>query len=173
MRSFVLCGLALGLAVAVTGAQKGNPVTARAELKDSQGQTIGTAELTDVSSGVLVRLMLTKAPAGVHGLHLHQVGKCDGPKFDSAGPHVNPAKTQHGFQNPQGPHRGDAPNLHVPSNGALEVEFLVAEASLGAGANSLLDADGAALVLHASADDYKTDPSGNSGDRIACGAVTR
>lgn len=117
--------------------------------------------------------MLAKAPAGVRAFHVHETGKCDAPSFDSAGAHVNPAKAQHGFQNRKGPHRGDLPNLHIPQNGSLDVELLLNGVSLKAGAGSLFDADGAALVLHADADDYKTDPAGDAGDRVACGVVMK
>jgi len=149
-----------------------DPPHARAELKDTKGQTVGHAELTDTPRGVLIRLVLENAPGEVHAFHIHAIGKCDPPSFTSAGSHFNPETSQHGFLNPKGAHAGDLPNVHVQA-GRAQVEFLARGTSLKEGANSLFDADGAALVLHAKADDYLTDPAGNAGDRVACGVVTK
>jgi Cu-Zn family superoxide dismutase len=145
--------------------------TASAVLKDASGKDVGKATLTVTPSGVLVSLDLTAVPPGDHAFHIHAVGKCEPPDFKSAGPHFNPDETKHGMMNPEGPHAGDMPNLHVPADGKLEVEILDPAVTLSAEA-ALLDTDGAALVIHAAADDYKTDPAGNAGDRIACGVIT-
>jgi Cu-Zn family superoxide dismutase len=145
---------------------------ASAVLKDANGKEVGKAELTDTPSGVLIHLDLTGIPPGDHAFHVHAVGKCDGPDFKSAGPHFNPDETKHGLMNDQGPHAGDMPNLHVPESGKLVVEVLNESVSLDA-ERALLDGDGSALVIHAKADDYQTDPAGNAGDRIACGVVTQ
>jgi Cu-Zn family superoxide dismutase len=144
--------------------------TASAVLKDASGKDVGKATLTVTPSGVLVSLDLAAVPAGEHAFHIHAVGKCEPPDFKSAGPHFNPDETKHGLLNPEGPHAGDMPNLHVPADGKLQVEILDPAVTLSAEA-ALLDADGAALVIHAAADDYKTDPAGNAGDRIACGVI--
>jgi superoxide dismutase, Cu-Zn family len=144
--------------------------TASAVLKDAGGKDVGKATLTVAPSGVLVSLDLAAVPAGEHAFHIHAVGKCEPPDFKSAGPHFNPDETKHGLLNPEGPHAGDMPNLHVPADGKLQVEILDPAVTLSAEA-ALLDADGAALVIHAAADDYKTDPAGNAGDRIACGVI--
>jgi Cu-Zn family superoxide dismutase len=145
--------------------------TASAVLKDASGKEVGRATLTSTPSGALLNLTLTAVPPGVHALHIHAVGKCERPDFKSAGPHFNPDQTKHGIMNAEGPHAGDLPNLHVPVNGKLEVEFLDPGVTLSQEA-ALLDADGSAIVIHAGADDYKTDPAGNAGDRIACGVIT-
>jgi superoxide dismutase, Cu-Zn family len=145
---------------------------ASAVLKDAQGAEVGKATLTTTPSGVLISLDLTALPAGEHAFHIHAVGKCEPPKFESAGPHFNPDSTKHGLMNPEGPHAGDMPNLHVPEGGKLKIEVLNPTVTLGAEA-ALLDADGSAIVVHAGADDYKTDPAGNAGDRIACGVITK
>jgi Cu-Zn family superoxide dismutase len=145
--------------------------TASAVLKDASGKDVGKATLTVTPSGVLVSLDLTAVPPGDHAFHIHAVGKCEPPDFKSAGPHFNPDQTKHGLLNPEGPHAGDMPSLHVPADGKLQVEILNPAVTLSAEA-ALLDADGAALVIHAAADDYKTDPAGNAGDRIACGVIT-
>jgi Cu-Zn family superoxide dismutase len=144
--------------------------TASAVLKDASGKDVGKATLTVTPSGVLVSLDLAAVPAGEHAFHIHAVGKCEPPDFKSAGPHFNPDETKHGLLNPEGPHAGDIPNLHVPADGKLQVEILDPPVTLSPVA-ALLDADGAALVIHAAADDYKTDPAGNAGDRIACGVI--
>ena len=105
---------------------------------------------------------------GIHGLHVHTIGRCDAPGFTTAGPHWNPVGAKHGFNNPAGPHKGDLPNVSVAANGVVQEAVSLPGATFG----SLLDADGAALVLHATRDDYATDPSGNSGDRIACAVLS-
>ena len=145
--------------------------TASAVLKDASGKEVGAATLTVTPSGVLISLDLTAVPPGEHGFHVHTTGKCEPPDFKSAGPHFNPDQTKHGFMTPEGPHAGDLPNLHVPADGKLQVEVLEPNVTWS-GEAPLLDADGSALVIHAGADDYKTDPAGNSGNRIACGVIT-
>jgi len=145
--------------------------TASAVLKDASGKEVGAATFTVTPSGVLISLDLTAVPPSEHGFHVHTTGKCEPPDFKSAGPHFNPDQTKHGFMTPEGPHAGDLPNLHVPADGKLQVEVLEPNVTLS-GEAPLLDADGSALVIHAGADDYKTDPAGNSGDRIACGVIT-
>jgi Cu-Zn family superoxide dismutase len=144
---------------------------ASAVLKNAQGNEVGKATLTSTPSGVLINLDLTAIPAGEHALHIHAVGKCEPSDFKSAGPHFNPDETKHGIMNPQGPHAGDMPNLHVGADGKIQVEVLNPTVTLSA-ESALLDEDGAAIVVHAAADDYKTDPAGNAGDRIACGVIT-
>jgi Cu-Zn family superoxide dismutase len=121
-----------------------------------------------------LRILASGLPHGIHAIHVHSVGRCDPPGFDSAGPHWNPASRKHGLSNPEGPHGGDLPNVTVSANGVLSTTVTVAGASLGAGApGGLADGDGAALVLHAGPDDNVTDPSGNSGARIACAILVR
>lgn len=142
---------------------------AHASLADTSGALRGTASFVDTGSGLEARISAEGLPAGTHGVHLHMVGRCDPPDFQSAGAHWNPAMKQHGRDNPQGAHAGDLPNLIVGADGRGMIRFTVPQASL----STLLDADGAAVVIHAKADDYRTDPSGNSGGRIACGVIVR
>jgi Cu-Zn family superoxide dismutase len=167
------CLLAATSIAAVHAQEPRAGLTAKAELKDAKGVTVGTAALTESPSGVLIRLDLTKAPSGVKAFHIHQTGKCDPPGFESAGGHFNPTGAHHGFEDPKGAHAGDLPNLHVPSSGALAIEMLARGVTLSAGAGSLFDQDGSALMLHTGADDYRTDPSGAAGGRAACGVVTK
>jgi Cu-Zn family superoxide dismutase len=122
-------------------------------------------------NGVLVRLILTKAAPGIHAFHVHAVGKCEGPEFTSAGSHFNPTNKKHGLLSKEGPHSGDLPNVIVPDSGALTVEVVIPHVTLKEGDQTLADADGSALVLHAGADDYTTDPTGNAGGRVACGVI--
>ena len=152
-----------------TATPTAKPLTASVELKDKDGTTVATATLTEQSSGVRIVLTATKLPAGQHGWHIHTVGKCDAPDFTTAGGHFNPDAKQHGAQNPQGAHAGDLGNLTVGADGTARTD-VVAKASLAAG-TSLLKTDGTAIVIHAAADDEKTDPTGDSGARIACGVV--
>jgi len=162
--SFVLATSSLALAAA--------PV-AKAELRDASGKIVGTALLTEVAGGVRVKVDVSGLPPGKHGIHLHGAGKCEGPDFKTAGGHFNPHGKQHGLENPAGHHGGDLPNLEVGKDGTGKATFTAKGVSLGDGAESLLGKDGTALVLHAAADDGKSDPAGNSGARIACGVVTR
>ena len=142
---------------------------AQAVLTDADGKEVGHATLIATTGGVLITVDLDGLPPGERAFHLHAVGKCEPPKFESAGPHYNPEQHMHGMMNPKGPHAGDMPNLHVPESGKFQVEVLNSTVSLAE--SSLLDDDGSAIVIHATADDYKTDPAGNAGDRIACGVV--
>jgi Cu-Zn family superoxide dismutase len=147
------------------------PTTANVVLKGPNGEARGEAVLTETHAGVLVSATLRDLPPGEHAFHFHERGECTAP-FTSAGGHLNPAHTHHGYENPQGPHAGDLPNVWVADGGAAKVEFLAPGVSLGHGKRaSLLDGDGTAIVVHAGPDDYKTDPAGNAGDRIACGVV--
>jgi Cu-Zn family superoxide dismutase len=169
--SFVLAGAAaLLLTAAAAPAIAQSAGAANAELKNAQGKSVGSATLTQTPAGVLIRLSLQGLPAGEHAFHIHAVGKCE-PPFTSAGGHFNPTEAHHGMMSGKG-HAGDMPNLHVPSDGKLTIEVLNDHVTLDKGKpNSLFDSDGSALVVHAKADDYKSDPAGNAGDRIACGVV--
>ena len=143
-------------------------------LQSAAGEPRGTAELwQDRNNLVHVELELTGLPPGEHGIHFHAVGKCEGGStaFSTAGAHYNPLGRQHGLNNPQGPHNGDAPNITVGSDGKADVKFTTDRVSLLPGSTSLFDADGSAIVIHAAPDDQTSQPSGNSGARIACGTV--
>ena len=143
---------------------------ANTQLKDSSGKAVGDVDLMQTPAGVLIKLQIKGLPPGEHAFHVHAVGKCEAP-FESAGPHFNPGNHKHGMMSGEG-HAGDMPNLHVPQSGELSVEVVNAAVSLEKGKpNSVFDNDGSSLVIHAKADDYKSDPAGNAGDRIACGVI--
>ncbi len=164
-------GLALS-AAAVAGEGAAGAGGAEASLRNAQGQVVGEARAYRAGGVVRVRLTVRGFVPGTHGVHLHETGRCDAPAFAGAGPHWNPAGTAHGRLNPHGPHAGDLPNLQVQTNGAGRIEFdIPVPAGTAADANPLLDADGTAVVIHAAADDERTDPAGNSGARIACGVL--
>lgn len=145
---------------------------ASASLRGSDGAPKGTASLTSNGTTLTLALSVSGLPVGQHGAHLHTVGSCDAPGFTTAGAHLNPHGKQHGAQNPQGSHLGDLPNLVVAGDGtgSLTIPLVGTAAEVEA---LLFDADGTAVVIHAGPDDYLTDPSGNSGGRIACGVLTR
>lgn len=145
----------------------------RAVLKDAQGKEVGTATLTSAGGGVKIEVKVANLPSGQHGIHIHAMGKCEAPEFKSAGGHFNPQGKKHGFQNPEGAHAGDLPNLTVGKDGKASATFTATNATLGDGEGSLFGPDGTAIVIHADPDDGKTDPAGNSGARIACGVVEK
>ena len=147
--------------------------TATASLRNASGTTLGVVRLESVAGGVRLTGQLTGLTPGAHGIHLHAVGRCDSPGFTSAGDHFNPRSMKHGLVNPEGPHAGDMPSIAADANGRAVVDHTTALVTLGGGANGVFDADGTAVVVHASGDDQRTDPSGNSGARIACGVVER
>src|SRR4051794_38440738 len=143
------------------------PDVATADLMMADGTLVGTATFTGMDGGTQVTVDAFNMPPGDHGIHIHMTGQCDGPDFASAGGHLNPTGMQHGLDNPQGPHAGDFPNLTVADDGTGTLDYM-SPATM----DEIFDADGSALVVHANPDDEMTDPSGNSGPRIACGVIT-
>ncbi len=157
--------LLVGCSMAAPGSR------ASAELKDKDGRVVGRALLSERPEGVLVRVSVKGLTPGLHAVHVHAVGKCDGPAFTSAGGHFNPLGKKHGLKSPEGFHAGDMPNMLIGKDGSGRFEVMTDGITLRAGPLSVFDADGSALVIHVGADDYVTDPTGNAGDRAACGLV--
>jgi superoxide dismutase, Cu-Zn family len=153
----------------VTGAPPSLMLTTR--LLTSDGNSLGEVELLQLADGVQLIARLKGLPAGQYAMHLHAVGRCTAPDFASAGPHFNPEGRQHGRDNPMGAHAGDLPNLTVDDKGAGALDVMLPGLQLKAGTAPLIDVDGAAVVLHGRPDDYRTDPAGNAGARIACGEL--
>jgi len=151
------------------------PKSAHADIMNVPGMKIGTAKITATKEGVKVAVNVEQLSAGEHGIHIHTVGKCEGPAFTSAGGHFNPTNAHHGINNAQDPHPhlGDMTNLVVGKDGKAKATFTLKGVTLGDGANSLFHEGGTAIVIHAKADDLMSDPSGNSGDRIACGVIQK
>lgn len=145
--------------------------SAKAVFKNADGKDVGSADLAQTSNGVLIKLSVKGLPAGEHAFHVHGVGKCE-PPFTSAGGHFNPGGKKHGIMAADGHHAGDMPNLYIPTSGEIVVEVVNAAVTLEKGKpNSMFGPDGTALIIHAGKDDYKTDPTGDAGGRIACGII--
>jgi Cu-Zn family superoxide dismutase len=161
-----------GLFLALFALSSSSAAQTKVVLKDGQGKRVGDAVIWDKGPGVRVDLHLHDLSPGEHAVHFHQVPKCEGPDFKSAGGHFNPEGKKHGFDNPEGHHAGDMRNFTVGADGKANIYTADDDVTLKDGPDSLLT-NGAAIVVHAKADDYKTDPSGNSGDRIACGVITK
>ncbi|WP_257350397.1 superoxide dismutase family protein [Pseudalkalibacillus decolorationis] len=155
------------------GEKENNKDTVNVNLKNGDGDKVGSAKLKQESNGVRIQLKVSKLSKGTHGFHIHEKGQCKAPDFKSAGGHFNPTDASHGFDHPKGEHAGDLPNIEVGKDGTVEEEFLAKNVTLKKGKENLLfDKDGSALVIHAEADDGKSQPSGDAGDRVACGVIS-
>ena len=183
MKRIFVSFIALTALVMITGcAQKGawipvsgdSPKMIEAPILNVEGDKIGEVTFIESAEGVAINITAEGLSPGEHGTHIHEKGECTAPGFESAGAHFNPSGKQHGFENPKGFHLGDLPNIEVDADGKVKAMLTTKEFTLKPNLeNSLLDKDGSALVIHSKADDYKTDPSGNSGDRIACAAINQ
>jgi superoxide dismutase, Cu-Zn family len=145
--------------------------TVKVQLQEGHGKSVGTATIKSSGSGVKIDLKLHSLTPGEHAIHFHQNAQCEGPDFKSAGPHFNPDTKKHGLESPEGHHAGDMNNFLVKVTGKAKATVTDADVNFGSDSHSLFSNGGTAIVIHAKADDMKTDPAGNSGDRIACGVI--
>ncbi|TVR82500.1 MAG: superoxide dismutase family protein [Rhodospirillales bacterium] len=162
--------IAGGFVAAATADTADSTKTAEARMIDRDGNSVGTVTLRQTHHGTLLHARLHGLPPGVRAFHIHETGLCEPPDFASAEGHYNPTGDKHGFLAEEGMHAGDMPNIHIPESGELEIEVLAHMVDLD---DNLFDADGSSIVIHEGADDYKTDPAGAAGPRIACGVIER
>jgi Cu-Zn family superoxide dismutase len=162
-----------GRAERAASGRDGTAKEARARVQDADGRELGTVTFIETPNGVLLRGELQGLQSGTRAMHLHEVGRCEGPDFKTAGEHFAPRGRQHGFKAQGGAHAGDLPNLEVPEGGRVRFEVLARDVTLKAGRASLLDRDGTSIVIHERADDHRSQPSGDAGGRVACGVVER
>lgn len=163
-------GTLLSVLVASAATAQGSG-KATAKMQDKEGNSVGTADFVEGPNGVAVSVNAKDLPPGEHGIHIHEKGKSSPPDFKDAGEHYNPTKAKHGFSNPEGPHASDLKNINVTEGGTASYTDTAESLTVAGAQNAILDSDGSALVIHEKADDYETDPSGESGDRIAAGVI--
>lgn len=182
-RGLIACGAVLMAGAALpasslaqstaTPAVAADATKLQAQVVGLDGKSLGTVLLQETPAGVLVTTDIKGIPAGDHGFHFHEKGICEpAQKFTTAGGHFTGGDHKHGLMVMGGPHGGDMPNQHVGADGVLKAQVLNTGVTLGAGAKSLGDADGTALVIHADPDDYTSQPAGNAGGRIACAVIS-
>lgn len=157
----------------IFGCQANSETTREIEMYNGVGDMVGTATFTEHPDGVEIKLKVEGLSPGFHGIHIHELPKCEGPDFKSAGNHLNPDGKEHGLLHPKGPHLGDLPNIEADGSGQVDVELMVAEATLLEGKKSLLRDEGTSLIITEGQDDGMSQPSGNSGARLICGEIKR
>ncbi|KPB04775.1 superoxide dismutase family protein [Bacillus sp. CHD6a] len=161
------------LCLVLTGCMESKITALDVEIFNATGDSLGVAKVSEDPNGVKIELNLEGLPPGEHGVHIHEKGLCDAPDFKTAGNHFNPDDKQHGLMHPEGAHVGDLPNILVEDDGTVIAELMAPQATLEEGKTSLFGKDGTAIIITENIDDGMTQPAGDSGERIACGVITK
>ncbi|MFZ3576795.1 superoxide dismutase family protein [Virgibacillus sp. DJP39] len=163
--------IAVLIFIILFGCQGDEQTSLTVDMYNAAGDMVGTAKFGEQPEGVSIKVKVEGLTPGLHGIHVHEFPECEGPDFKSAGNHFNPEGKEHGLMNPKGPHLGDLPNVEADASGVVDVELMLASATMLEGKSSIFKNGGKSLIIHSEQDDGVSQPSGESGERLICGEI--